>query len=118
MRYLLLFLLLPLTANAVEIGGGHDIVRGGDTYHVFQDVGDYVVGYSRFRKHLVTVQKRYQYIDLGLGLTENTNFNVKICFSLKIPANKFSVKWLHCSNTGKAEVNYSFDTIMLVYRWR
>jgi len=63
------------------------------------------------------VQKKYKHFDIGFGVTENTAFNFKFCFSLKTPMTKsrFTARWQHCSNTGQASRNYSFDLFMLSY---
>ena len=38
---MLLFISLPV--SALEIGAGHDLIRGGDVYQISHDVGDYIV---------------------------------------------------------------------------
>ena len=121
MKMLIAVLLLTFSMQvaAVELGIGtnSEIVdtyhwRGGSgvTYHISQDFGKYVVRYSS--SELLSVQRRFKYIDLGLGISDG----LKACMGIRTPLRRVVVGWQHCSNFNYDE-NFTHDSVYISVRF-
>lgn len=128
---LIVLLLIPINLSATEIaiGTSAEIIdtyhwhnKSGVTFHIAQDFGKYVVRYSRTTRDLhsrntkdvLSVQRRFKYFDLGLGLADD---GLKICAGVHSPLKRIIIGWLHCSNGGSKIPNFTHDSLYIGYRW-